>query len=78
VLASQVDGVVLVTKAGKTSRSMLRQTVAQLKRTGAVVLGAAVTQIEDRRLGNYTRYYASPGDPTAEDAASPLHTVSGD
>ena len=78
VLASQVDGVVLVTKAGKTSRSMLRQTVAQLKRTGAVVLGAAVTQIEDRTLGNYTRYYASPGDPTAEDAASPLHTASGD
>jgi capsular exopolysaccharide synthesis family protein len=61
VLASQADGVVIVSRAGKTPRTLLRQTVAQLKRTGAVILGAAVSQVEDRRLG-YSRYsgYHSP------------------
>ncbi|MEZ5393129.1 MAG: hypothetical protein R2724_09695 [Bryobacterales bacterium] len=68
MLASQADGVVLVTRAGKTPRSLLRQTVAQLKRTGAVVLGAAVTQLEDRRLG-YSRYYGY-GTSTSPDALS--------
>jgi capsular exopolysaccharide synthesis family protein len=72
VLASQADGVVLVTRAGKTPRSLLRQSVAQLKRTGAVVLGAAVTQIEDRRLGysRYTSYGGHYTSTTPEDSSS--------
>ena len=82
VLASQADGVVLVTRAGKTPRSLLRQTVAQLKRTGAVVLGAAVTQLEESRLG-YSRYYGygtstSSTPPDALPEAPAPQAISGD
>jgi tyrosine-protein kinase Etk/Wzc len=42
VLASMVDGVVLVVRAGRTERSMAQQAVRQLTSVGARVLGAAL------------------------------------
>jgi tyrosine-protein kinase Etk/Wzc len=42
VLASMVDGVVLVVRAGRTERGMAQQAVRQLTSVGARVLGAAL------------------------------------
>ena len=52
VLASMVDGVVLVVRAGRTERSMAQQAVRQLTSVGARVLGAALND-PDRAVAAY-------------------------
>jgi capsular exopolysaccharide synthesis family protein len=52
VLASMVDGVVLVVRAGRTERSMAQQAVRQLSSVGARVLGAALND-PDRAVAAY-------------------------
>lgn len=52
VLASMVDGVVLVVRAGRTERSMAQQAVRQLTAVGARVLGAALND-PDRAVAAY-------------------------
>lgn len=60
VLASQADGVVLVTRVGRTPRKLVRQAITRLQRTGAVTLGAVANRVEHRELNHYDygRYYS--------------------
>mgnify|MGYP001289129090 CR=1 FL=1 len=56
VLASHLDGVVLVTEAGATRRDAARQAVANLQHAGATILGAVVNQFS-KSGGGYYYYY---------------------
>jgi capsular exopolysaccharide synthesis family protein len=72
VLASKVDGVILVAQAGRTPKSMIRQSISQLKRAGTVLLGAAVNQVEIReaQYSYYGRYAATYGKSDANSTAA--------
>jgi len=57
VLASRVDGVLLVLKPGETHMAAARQTVDQLRRVGAKILGVVLNEVEiHRRRYNYYYY----------------------
>ncbi|MGB1250416.1 MAG: polysaccharide biosynthesis tyrosine autokinase [Candidatus Promineifilaceae bacterium] len=57
-LASKVDGMLLVVKAGSTQMSAARVVVEQLRRANANVVGAVINQIP-RRGSEYYGYYYS-------------------
>jgi non-specific protein-tyrosine kinase len=57
VLGRQVDGVLLVVDAGETREPALAQATAELQKTGATVLGAALNKLDTRRGGYYYYYY---------------------
>ncbi|HKV45921.1 MAG TPA: polysaccharide biosynthesis tyrosine autokinase [bacterium] len=59
VLASSVDGVLLVVKVGTTPREAAYRTQQQLQAVGARILGVAVTAVPTGVVGGYDRYYAS-------------------
>jgi len=58
VLAPRVDGVLLIIKPGKTKLEAARQTVQQLQRVGANVIGVVLNEVDpkSRRYGYYYRY----------------------
>ena len=56
VLAGQVDGVLLVVRAGKTSRYALREALRHLRAIDAPLLGAVLNYQETRR-GRFSRRY---------------------
>jgi len=61
-LAPQVDGVLLVIKAGDVNRAMVRKTVERLRISQSNLVGAVLTQVNIKRGGYYSRYgkyYAS-------------------
>jgi capsular exopolysaccharide synthesis family protein len=60
VLATQVDGVVLVLKAGRTHRDMARRTVKALRDVKANVFGAVLNDVdlEKSKYGDYYYGYA--------------------
>jgi capsular exopolysaccharide synthesis family protein len=55
-LASRVDGVLLVVKPGSTKFGACQQTVEQLRRSGANVLGVVLNDVA-LRGGRYNYYY---------------------
>jgi non-specific protein-tyrosine kinase len=57
VLGRQVDGVVLVADAGGTREQALAQTVNELRKTGANLLGIALNRLDSRSRGYYYYYY---------------------
>jgi len=63
VLAQRVDGVLVVVRDRQTKVAAVKQTVEQLRRVGANVIGLVVNDIATGRLGNgyrygrYARYY---------------------
>lgn len=57
VLGRQVDGVLLVADAGGTREQALAQAVAELRKTGANVLGIAMNRLDSRSRGYYYYYY---------------------
>lgn len=59
VVATQVDGTVLVLKAGHTSRDAAVRTVRSLSDVKARVFGAVLNDLdlEDQRYGQYYQYY---------------------
>lgn len=60
VLASKVDGVLLVVSAGKTKRENARKAQSQLEKINANVIGAVLNNVQaDRRA----QYYSSEGNP---------------
>ena len=66
VLASLVDGVVLVVRAGHTQRQELRAAKEQLDKMGAHLLGVVINRVSaGRRRRHYARYgsYYSPDAP---------------
>jgi capsular exopolysaccharide synthesis family protein len=62
-LAKQVDGVVLVIDAGRTSREAARHSLSALEYTGARILGAVLNRAPDRGTYDYvsTDQPAEPG-----------------
>lgn len=58
VLATQVDGVVVVLKAGATNREVAKRTVHALKDVNAVLFGAVLNDVslEKARYGDYYSY----------------------
>jgi len=61
ILATQVDGVILVVRAGVNSAGIVQRTSAQLQRVGAHVLGAVLQGVRTTAGGylrkNYETYY---------------------
>ncbi|WP_447978426.1 GumC family protein [Candidatus Nitrospira bockiana] len=58
ILADQVDGVVLVTSAGQTSRDACRLTVQRITRSGrARLLGAVVQKVRLEEMPSFYGYY---------------------
>src|SRR5262249_17645161 len=76
VLATKVDGVVLVLKAGSTSREVARRAIGSLRRVKAKVLGAILNNIDLRapQYGEYLYAYQSynHADQTKEPARTAL------
>jgi capsular exopolysaccharide synthesis family protein len=60
-LAAKIDGVILVVRPGETPTNALAQTVEQLDRVGARILGVVINNvnIRNRRYGYYYRPYFS-------------------
>ncbi len=58
VLASQVDGIVLVVNHGSTRRAMFQRTVEALERAGTPILGVVLNRVSGRGNGYYGRPYA--------------------
>jgi polysaccharide biosynthesis transport protein len=57
-LSRYVDGVLLVVRSGKVSRSLVRHTVRRLEQVGAHIIGLVVNDFTTSRLsGRYTYYY---------------------
>ena len=59
VMATHVDGTLMVLKAGKTSRDVARQAVRQLRDVKARIFGAVLNDLdlEDQKYGQYSYYY---------------------
>jgi Mrp family chromosome partitioning ATPase len=57
VLSSRVDGVLLVIKTGDTKIAAVQQTVGQLRRLGANILGVVLNQVPTR--GSRYYYYSN-------------------
>lgn len=68
ILATQVDGVVMVLKAGKTSREMVKRAARALSDVNAKVFGVVLNQInlEDPKYGDYFYAYRQYGYPYQE------------
>lgn len=60
VLASKVDGVLLVIRPGQTREDIARAMVDQLNRVGARVLGVAMNRMPRKSSGYYGYMYYSP------------------
>lgn len=61
VLATRVDGVIIVVKPGKTKQGAFRQAIEQLNRVGANILGVVLNDVEIKssryRYSYYRNYY---------------------
>ncbi|MBI1802724.1 MAG: polysaccharide biosynthesis tyrosine autokinase [Chloroflexi bacterium] len=57
ILASKVDGVILVVESGATRRGLAQKAKAQLEQVGAHMLGVAVNKLSARSAGEYYYYY---------------------
>ena len=57
VLATQVDGVVLILNFGEVSREAAKQTKELLEKVKAKVLGAVLNKIDMEKEGQYYPYY---------------------
>jgi len=77
VIATQVDGTLLVLKAGHTSRDMARQAVKQLRDVQAPLFGAVLNDLDlqNQKYGQYAYYYQY-GYYDAEGQASPGRSAS--
>jgi protein-tyrosine kinase len=57
VLATQTDGVLLVTDAGRTRRAMAKESVERFHKVGANLLGVVLNRLKAGRGGYYYYYY---------------------
>jgi capsular exopolysaccharide synthesis family protein len=56
ILASQVDGILLVVRAGKTDAQAAREAVSNLDQVKSKIIGVVLNAVQDRNE-NYHRYY---------------------
>jgi capsular exopolysaccharide synthesis family protein len=59
LLASLVDGVVLVVGSGKTSRKVIRRSHKELQDVGANIIGMVLNNVKNRQQDYYSYYKAS-------------------
>ena len=59
ILASKVDGCILVYKAGRTSRIALKRTKTQLDNVKANIIGLVLNQVKMQMMPHYGSYYYS-------------------
>jgi non-specific protein-tyrosine kinase len=59
VLSKQVQGTILVARAGKTRSGVVKQTLSHLRQAGVHLLGGVINQAAGKRGGYYQPYYAS-------------------
>lgn len=57
VLATLVDGIVIVARAGKTRRGALRATVEELAQSGRPIAGFVLNRVRSREAGYYYHAY---------------------
>jgi Mrp family chromosome partitioning ATPase len=57
ILASMVDGIVLVSRAKKTSRKQLQKTIDLLKSVNGPIIGGILNGIQSREQSGYREYY---------------------
>jgi non-specific protein-tyrosine kinase len=57
VLAPHMDGVLIVARPGQTKLAALKQSVSQLRRVGANILGVVLNQVEFERGSRYSYSY---------------------
>lgn len=57
VLSNRVDGVVLVSQAGKSRRDIARQAVLNLQQAGAHFFGGVLNRVSKKEGGYYHQYY---------------------
>lgn len=63
ILASQVDGVLLVLDAKSTRREEARSAMASLRQVQARVVGVALNRVSRERSGYYYHYYSHDNEP---------------
>lgn len=59
ILASEMDGVLLVLNAEKTRRELAQRSMASLRQVQARVVGVVLNRVSSRRAGYYYYYYHS-------------------
>jgi Mrp family chromosome partitioning ATPase len=57
VLASQVDGVLMVVKSGLLNRKLVQKAVRQIYSTQANIIGVVLNQLDTKKMGYYKYYY---------------------
>lgn len=62
IVASQMDGVVLVLSVGQTRRAVIKHTVQQLTRARARIVGVVLNRVQTRKGSSYYHYYYYSGD----------------
>jgi capsular exopolysaccharide synthesis family protein len=75
VLSNRVDGVVLVTRAGKTRLGAIQQAIFNLNQAGAHLLGGVLNQVRSKQgnyYSGYNYYYSPNGRSEANDQPTPV------
>lgn len=74
VLASRMDGVVLVIDTKKTKRNAVKQTIEQLRQVNANIIGVVLNNAKSKRTQYYRsrNYYTKPRENIAPEPASPV------
>ena len=67
ILASQVDGVLLVARAGETSRDLVGSALRKVRRVRGEVLGLVLNQVKKAHYDSYNYYYGYNRQPEADD-----------
>ncbi|MCD4738143.1 MAG: capsular biosynthesis protein, partial [Anaerolineae bacterium] len=57
ILSAKVDGVLLVVEVGSTARHAITQTVEQIRRSGARLLGTVLNRVPTNGTDSYYYYY---------------------
>ena len=68
ILASQVDGVLLVARAGETSRDLVGSALRKVRRVRGEVLGLVLNQVKKAHYDSYNYYYGYYRPQEGEDA----------
>ena len=69
IISPQVDGIVLVVKAGHMNREMVGKAVEQLNTTGTKILGVVLNDVNIRKEGYYNYYRKYYGEYYGEQAS---------
>lgn len=57
ILGPQVDGVILMVKAGQVNRELISKTVDQIRSSQARLIGVVLSQVDVKRAGYYKYYH---------------------